>query len=106
MLEHRRDGERADSDGRRDLWTTFNVLQEALTNASVARLTGEGRGRSIQPITGTVGNFKTNQTLWTKAEDFFDTKVSKLKGEEKEAFEALSAQRAAAKPLKKALVLA
>lgn len=106
VLEARRDGERVNSDGVRDMWTTFNVLQEGLTNANVARLTGEGRGRSIQPITGTVGAIKTNQALWTKAEDYFTAKAAKLKGDDLAAFDALRAERNLMKPLKKALVIA
>lgn len=100
VLEARRDGERVGSDGRRDLWTTFNVLQESLTNAKVAKLAGEGRGRSILPITASFSNVRVNQALWTKAEDYFNGKVAKLKGDDKAAFEELRVKRNNLKPIK------
>lgn len=100
VLEARRDGERVDSDGRRDLWTTFNVLQESLTNSKVERLAGEGRSRSILPITAAFSNVRVNQGLWTKAEDYFNGKVAKLKGEGKAQFEVLRIERNNLKPLK------
>jgi predicted kinase len=100
VLEHRRDGEQVDSNGHRDLWKTFNVLQENLTNAQVARIGGEGRGRSILPITGTVGNVATNQKLWAAAEAYAEERIGKLKGDAKEAFEKVRTERAAKKPIK------
>ena len=79
LLEHRRDADAPSRDGTRSLWKTFNVLQEALTNATVERVGGEGRRRSIRPITGVVDNLGTNQRLWTSAQDYAAS-VAKKRG--------------------------
>lgn len=73
LLEARRDGDAPNSDGTRSAWKTFNVLQEALTNATVERVGGEGRRRSIRPITGVVDNVGMNSRLWTNAEAYVAT---------------------------------
>ena len=91
VLEHRRELEAPNADGVRSLWSTFNVAQEALTNAEVHRLSGEGRARSIRPINGTVGNVGVNQKLWATAEAYFDAKVERMKPAERERFEAARA---------------
>jgi hypothetical protein len=93
------------SDGRRDFWTTFNVLQEGLTNSTIHRLEGPGRGRAIQPIRSVVGSTGYNQTLWATAEAFFNEAVAGLTKKERAAFEALRAERrsAASKPLRRQL---
>lgn len=70
LLEHRRDADAPRRDGSRSAWKTFNVLQEALTNATVERIGGEGRARSIRPITGVVDNIGMNARLWTAAEAY------------------------------------
>jgi hypothetical protein len=93
VLEHRRQLEAPSADGSRDLWTTFNVLQESLTNATVHRLNGEGRARAIQPVGGTVGNVGLNQALWATADTFFDKVVEGLSAKEREQFEAIRAER-------------
>lgn len=100
VLEGRRDLERVNSDGQRDMWKTFNVLQESLTNSEVKRLTGEGRARSIRPIHGVVGNVGINQKIWGTAEAFFAAHVEGLKPEERAEFDALRAKRAKAMGVK------
>jgi hypothetical protein len=79
LLEARRPADEAKADGSRSLWLTFNVLQEALTNATVERQGGEGRGRSIRPISAVAGNIATNQKLWAQA-DAYATKLAKRRG--------------------------
>lgn len=93
VLEARRDGERVDSNGTRDLWTTFNVIQESLTNARIPRLAGEGRARSIQPVTDVVGNTGFNQRLWATAEAYFNEHLETLAEEERAEFDARRAAR-------------
>lgn len=106
VLEARRDLERPASDGRRDLWTTFNVLQESLTNATIRMEPRDGaRARAIQPIRSVVGANGYNQTIWATAEAYFSDAVEGLSKKEREAFEATRAERrkAASRPLRKAL---
>lgn len=94
VLEARRDMERPAADGRRDLWTTFNVLQESLTNTVVRREEGEGRGRAIQPIQSAVGNTGFNVTLWATAEAYYAETVASLTKRERSSFETIRAERA------------
>lgn len=79
VIEHRRDADAPQKDGTRSLWKTFNVAQEVLTNSTVDRLEGEGRARSIRPITAVVGNIGTNQKLWATA-DAYAAKLAKKRG--------------------------
>lgn len=81
LLEPRRDGDAPNSDGTRSLWKTFNVLQEALTNATVQHQPREGRARSIRPITGVVDNIGVNTRLWTTAEAYAETLAKRQKVE-------------------------
>lgn len=105
VLEHRRQLEAPRADGVRDLWTTFNVLQESLTNATVARIGGEGRARAIQPMNGVVDNTGYNQAIWAHADAFFNETVEGLNKKDRASFDALRAERsaAAAKPLRRKL---
>ncbi len=93
VLEHRRPLEAPKSDGSRDLWTTFNVLQESLTNAKIDRLAGEGRARSISPINGAVDNTGYNSKLWATAEAYYAEQSAALEGGERDAFEKVRAAR-------------
>jgi hypothetical protein len=77
LLEHRRDSDAPARDGTRSLWKTFNVLQEALTNATINQPSPEGRARSIRPITGVVDNVGMNARLWTTAEAYADNLAKK-----------------------------
>lgn len=79
LLEHRRDADAAKRDGSRSLWLTFNVLQEALTNATVTDIREGQRPRSIRPITGVVDNIGMNQRLWSTA-DAYAAKMAKKQG--------------------------
>lgn len=93
VIEARRPMEAVRSDGQRDLWTTFNVAQEALTNSTIHRLEGEGRARAIQPVNASIGNVKLNSALWTTADAYFDERVSGLRGKAKSAFEERRGER-------------
>lgn len=88
VLEARRPAELVDSNGHRDLWTTFNVLQEGLTNSTINRLAGgEGRSRSVRPINAAWGNVNLNQRLWATAEMYFEDRVPLLPEETQEALQ-------------------
>lgn len=82
VLEARRDAEQP-VDGKRTLWTTFNVLQENLTNVEVSGKEGDRR-TSLRPIQGAWRNVQANEALWTTAEAYYSAKVEGLKEAEKE----------------------
>jgi hypothetical protein len=79
LLEHRRDADAPEANGQRSLWKTFNVLQEALTNATISHETEGQRRRSIRPITGVVDNIGTNQRLWSTADTYLEGLAKKRK---------------------------
>lgn len=70
VLEPRRDADAPKADGSRSAWLTFNVLQEALTNATVRHEPETGRARSIRPINSSFGNLQSNKALWATAEAY------------------------------------
>jgi hypothetical protein len=82
VLEARRDDEQP-VDGQRTLWTTFNVLQENLTNAEVNGKEGDRR-TSLRPLQGAWRNVQANEALWTAAETYYHVKVDGLNEEERE----------------------
>lgn len=69
LIEARREGEDVGKDGKRDLWTTFNVLQENVIKGGVDK-TGAGRPSATRPITGAFNDVKVNADLWAVVEDF------------------------------------
>lgn len=79
LLEHRRDADAPEANGQRSLWKTFNVLQEALTNATINHEVEGQRRRSIRPITGVVDNIGTNQRLWATADQYLEGLAKKRK---------------------------
>jgi hypothetical protein len=82
VLAARRDDEQP-VDGQRTLWTTFNVLQENLTNAEVNGKEGDRR-TSLRPLQGAWRNVQANEALWTAAETYYHVKVDGLNEEERE----------------------
>lgn len=84
VLEAKRDLEKPNAEGERNLWTTFNVLQENLTNSNLHSAREDNR-TSLRPITGAWRNLKANEDLWTQAEAYFSAKVEGLTDEDKEA---------------------
>lgn len=81
VLEARR-AEDESKDGKRSLWTTFNVLQENLTNVDLERPEAEGARRSsIRPLAGAWANVAVNERLWAATDEF----LRKLVGEPNEA---------------------
>jgi hypothetical protein len=82
VLQAQRDAEQP-VDGQRSLWSTFNVLQENLTNASVAGKEGDKRA-SLRPIQGAWRAVQANEALWTAAEAYYSAKVEGLTDDERE----------------------
>jgi len=72
VLRAQRPSENPRDNGVRDLWTTFNVLQENLTNTKLQREGGEGRARGLSPIHGTFSNYRVNRDIWNVAEGFLE----------------------------------
>jgi hypothetical protein len=81
VLEARRETEEKDADGKRNLWTTFNVLQENLTNSTIEN-GAEGRHGRMRPITGAWGSVKANESLWATADKFFNRRKEEIGDDE------------------------
>jgi hypothetical protein len=82
VLEARRVSEHP-VDGERNLWTTFNVLQENLTNAKVTGREGDQR-TAMRPISGAYRSVQANEALWTTADSYYRSKVDGLSEDEQE----------------------
>jgi hypothetical protein len=59
---------RRTEDDRRDLWTTFNRLQENLLRGGLAGRTTNGRRTRTRAVTGVDQSVKLNRALWMLAE--------------------------------------
>lgn len=69
LLDARRATEDMDPDGNRDLWTTFNVIQENVMKGEIDR-TGEGRPSNTRPVSGAFADVDVNRRLWEALEGF------------------------------------
>jgi Domain of unknown function (DUF932) len=70
LLTARREEDYTDEDGRRDLWRSFNVLEENIMQGGVQGVTPRGRKtrtRSVRSVMATIG---LNRKLWQIAEQF------------------------------------
>jgi hypothetical protein len=72
LLDARRATEDMAEDGSRDLWTTFNVIQENVIKGEIDR-TGEGRPSHTRPVTGAFADVDVNRRLWEQLEGFTDS---------------------------------
>ncbi len=63
-------------DQARDLWTTFNVIQENLVKGGIPRVTRKGTIAKTRKINGIDGNVRLNKALWTLAEEMTNIKAS------------------------------
>lgn len=82
ILKGRRDIEMTDSNGRRSLWKTYNVLQESLAEARDVQLERAGaRARSLRPLTGARSQILINSALWGAMEDFASSHWPEVFGE-------------------------
>jgi hypothetical protein len=67
LIEARREVEGPDQSGSRDLWTTFNVIQENVMKGGMASRSesrGKDRDVSTREVTGAMANFELNRRLW------------------------------------------
>lgn len=55
-------------DGGKDLWTTFNRIQENVIRGGVARTTKDGKSRRTREVKNIDHNVKLNQGLWKIAD--------------------------------------
>lgn len=69
LLEARRENEDVTRDGKRDLWTTFNVIQENVMKGDIDR-TGAGRPSHTRAVSGAFADVATNVALWEKLEAY------------------------------------
>lgn len=70
LLTARREEDYTDQDGNRDLWRTYNVLQENTIQGGIQGVNQRGRRtrtRSIRSVTATIN---LNRSLWQIAENF------------------------------------
>jgi Domain of unknown function (DUF932) len=61
-------------DVNKDLWTTFNVVQENLIKGGLPRINRKGRITTTRKINGIDGNVRLNKALWTLAEAMTEIK--------------------------------
>lgn len=78
VLEVHRDEDARDEDGNRDLWRTFNVVQENLTNKTIQNLVEDGRNSSIRPLSGARSQVLTNERLWVCLEEFIEKRRARM----------------------------
>lgn len=109
LLEARREGEEPDHNGRRDLWTTFNVIQENVMKGDIDR-TGAGRPSHTRAVTGAFADISTNLLLWEQLEKFSEkldggapTKTAKAPVDEPEVEAAKDASEESAEERRKRL---
>lgn len=59
---------RRSEDNARDLWTTFNVVQENLVRGGQRGRDANARRFTVRPVNGIDGNVKLNRALWALTE--------------------------------------
>jgi hypothetical protein len=74
LLQARRAQEVTAPNGSRDLWTTFNVIQESAVegglDGAIKNRAGAWRKTTTRPVRSIDNNVKLNRGLWTLAENF------------------------------------
>lgn len=70
ILEAQRPEDYAAEDGTRDLWTTFNVIQEHLVRGGVPYTSQTGRQLKTRPVRSVLGDLNLNRSLWAVASEF------------------------------------
>lgn len=87
LLTPRHYEDRSGANGRRDLWRTFNVIQENLVKGDLSGRSASGRRTRTREVSGVNENVKLNRALWSLANNY-----AKLKhGEVGSVVEALAA---------------
>lgn len=69
LLTARRPEDATDSEARRDLWRTTNVIQESLVRGGIAGMNARGRRTRTRPIKAVDADLRTNRALWRLAEE-------------------------------------
>lgn len=64
------------ADTGRDIWSTFNVIQENLVKGNVLGRNANNQRRRTREVTGIDGNVKLNTALWTLAEEMRKLKAA------------------------------
>lgn len=85
VLKAHRPEEEMTADGNRNLWTTFNVLQENLANREqefeIERPDGSGTTtRRLRKIQSAMADVATNEALWQRLEAFIEKRFPTIKG--------------------------
>jgi hypothetical protein len=80
LLANRPEDERTE-DGSRNLWVTFNVLQENLTKREIDFRPEGGRPRSIRPLSGARADLLVNEALWQALETFIEDRFPEIQGD-------------------------
>lgn len=70
LLTARRDEDLTDSEGRRDLWRTTNVIQESLMRGGLTGRSERGRKVTTRAIKAVDADLRINRRLWELAETF------------------------------------
>ncbi len=70
LLTARREEDYTDGEGSRDLWRTFQVLQENTLRGGVSGINARGRRISTRPIRSVNADLALNRGLWDIAEGF------------------------------------
>jgi len=70
LLTARREEDFTAHDASRDLWRTFNVIQENLIRGGLQGTNARGRRIRTRPIRSVAADIAVNRALWTLAESF------------------------------------
>jgi hypothetical protein len=70
LLMARRDEDLTDSEGRRDLWRTTNVIQESLIRGGLTGRNERGRKATTRSVKVVDADLRINRRLWELAESF------------------------------------
>lgn len=65
LLWGRRPGDRPDENGNRDLWTTFQAVQENVMKGDIPGRSKSGRRTRTRPVKSVDRDIKLNKALWT-----------------------------------------
>ena len=63
-------------DKKRDLWTTFNVIQENVIQGGISGRSASGRRTRTREVSGVNENVRLNKALWKLADEFAKIKTA------------------------------
>lgn len=87
VLKAQRDEDETGQFGKRDLWTTFNVIQENLIRSGAECDLGDGKVRKLPTIRSSSPTMRINNQLWEGLDQFCTTHFKELAPKELEAAE-------------------